>query len=94
MSRQSARITTEHHDEPHIAGSRITVQFVHDRVEGQGLDPETVADQHDLELADVYHALAYYHDHPEEMKAAEEGREEQISDASAKPFITTGPDDS
>lgn len=44
MSRQSARITQEVHDEPHIAGSRITVQFVHERVEGRGLVPDTLAE--------------------------------------------------
>jgi len=93
MSRQSARITRELHDEPHIAGSRITVHFVHERVEGRGLDPETVAERHDLELADVYHALAYYHDHPGEMAAVEREREARIEEASAKPFVATGPDD-
>lgn len=93
MSRQSARITQELHDEPHIVGSRITVHFVHERVEGRGLDPETVAERHDLELADVYHALAYYHDHPEEMAAVERRRKDQVADASSKPYVTTGPDD-
>lgn len=55
------------HDEPHIEGRHITVQFIHERIESSGLDPQTVADRHDLALADVYRALAYYHDHPAEM---------------------------
>lgn len=93
MSKQSARIVREVHDEPHIEGSRITVQFVHERVEGRGLDPETVAERHDLDLADVYHALAFYHDNPGEMRAVEARREERVEEASSKPFVATGPAD-
>lgn len=48
MAEQVHRIVpaedSELHDEPHVAGSRITVRFVHERVEGAGLDPGTVAD--------------------------------------------------
>lgn len=69
---------SEIHDEPHVEGRRITVRFVHERVEGRGLEPRTVADRHDLDVADVYQALAYYHDHPEEMAAVERRREEAI----------------
>jgi uncharacterized protein (DUF433 family) len=58
------------HDEPHVEGSRITVRYLHDRVEERGLRPETVADRHGLDLADVYTALAYYHDNPAEMTAS------------------------
>lgn len=79
MAEQTHRIVagndSELHDEPHIAGSRITVRFIHERVEGAGLDPGAVADRHNLDLADVYHALAYYHDHPEEMRRSERDRE-------------------
>jgi uncharacterized protein (DUF433 family) len=66
MSKTEYRIVSgeesEIHDEPHIEGRRLTVRFVHDRVEGRGLEPGTVADRHDLDVADVYQALAYYHD--------------------------------
>ncbi len=65
---------SELHDEPHIEGSRITVQFVQRRVEGRGLEPQTVADRHDLDVAAVYEALAYYHSRPEEMRAVERAR--------------------
>ncbi|WP_353634699.1 hypothetical protein ABSL23_03375 [Halobacterium sp. NMX12-1] len=37
--------------------------------------PETVASRLDLSLSEVYYALAYYHDHPDEMRAVEEERE-------------------
>jgi uncharacterized protein (DUF433 family) len=62
------------HDEPQIDGSRITVRYIHARVEERGLRPETVADRHNLDLADVYAALAYSHKHPEEMREVEERR--------------------
>ena len=55
------------HDEPHIEGSRVTVRHVHERVEGRGLRPETVAERLNLDVADVYEALAYYHRNLEEM---------------------------
>jgi uncharacterized protein (DUF433 family) len=60
---------------PRVAGTRIGVYFLAQRVEGRGLRPETVADRHDLALADVYRALAYYHEHPEEMREIERHRE-------------------
>jgi uncharacterized protein (DUF433 family) len=78
------------HDEAHIEGSRITVRFVHDRVES-GIEPETVAEQHDLPLADVYEALAYYHKHPEEMHRAEK-RHRRAVEAGGE-HVLTGPDD-
>lgn len=88
MSQQSARIVQEVHDEPHIAGSRITVRHVYERVHGRGLRPETVAERHNLDIADVYHALAYYHEHPEEMRAVERRRNEAIESARDKTTIT------
>jgi hypothetical protein len=33
---------------------------------------------YDLDVADVYHALAYYHDHPREMSDIEAERESAI----------------
>lgn len=62
--------------QPRIADRRISVLFIHERVEGRGLEPQPVADRHDLDLADVYHALAYYHDHPDEMAELRRQREE------------------
>ena len=64
------------HDEPHIEGSRVTVQHIHERVEGRGLHPDTVAARLNLSLADVYEALAYYHRNPEAMREIEEHRRE------------------
>jgi uncharacterized protein (DUF433 family) len=66
---------SEIHDEPHVEGSRVTVQHIHERIEGRGLRPETVADRLNLDVAAVYEALAYYHRNPEEMRAVEERRQ-------------------
>ena len=88
MSQQSARIVQEVHDEPHIEGSRITVRHVYERVHGRGLRPETVAERYNLDIADVYHALAYYHEHPEQMREVERRRDEAIKSAREKTTIT------
>jgi len=69
------------HDEPHIEGSRVTVQHIHERVEGRGLRPETVAERLNLSLADVYEALAYYHRNPEAMREIEEHRRAVAAEA-------------
>jgi uncharacterized protein (DUF433 family) len=81
------------HDEPHIRDRRITVSHIHALVEERGLDTQTVADRFDLTAAAVYHALAYYHDHPEEMRAVEERRRERREAAAENPRIITEPDD-
>lgn len=54
--------------EPRIEGRRIGVLHVATRVLDRGDEPEEVAAEFDLDLADVYRALAYYYDHPEEMR--------------------------
>ena len=88
MAQQSSRIVREVHDEPHIEGSRITVRHIYERVHGRGLRAETVAERHNLDIADVYHALAYYHDHPEEMQEVEAQREKAIESAREKTTIS------
>lgn len=75
-----ARIARELMSEPHVEGRRISVLHVHDHVEERGLSPLTVADRFGLDVADVYHALAYYHDHPGEMKSLREERERVLED--------------
>ncbi|GAA0266483.1 DUF433 domain-containing protein [Halobacterium noricense] len=97
MSTQVRRVVSgddsDIHDEPHIKGRRVTVQHIHERVEGHGLDPETVANRLNLSLSEIYHALAYYHDHPEEMRAVEEERERVREMAENDSGIATGPED-
>jgi uncharacterized protein (DUF433 family) len=76
--RETRRVAHDIMDEPHIAGRRVSVRQVYALVEKGGVDPETVADRYDLDIADVYHALAYYHDHPREMSATETERDEAV----------------
>jgi hypothetical protein len=61
---------------------------VDERVHERGLRPETVAERHNLDIADVYHALAYYHDHLEEMRDVERQREDAIASAREKTTIS------
>ena len=90
MGQVSRRIVRELHDEPHLEGRRITVQFVKTQIEDRGLEPRTVADRYDIDVADVYRALTYYHDHPDEMRAVERQREEAVENHE---HLTTDPDD-
>jgi len=56
---------------PRIAGHRIRVEDIAVWHEQQGLSPdEIVAQFPQISLADVHAALAYYHDHREEIREA------------------------
>jgi uncharacterized protein (DUF433 family) len=73
--------------EPRIEGRRVTVLRIQELVEERGLPAAEVAAMHDLEVADVYAALTYYYEHPEEMAAIREQRHErerEARDAGAK----------
>lgn len=52
---------------PRIAGHRISVQDVAIWHERMGLSVDEIATDHELSLAEVYAALAYYFDHREEI---------------------------
>ena len=88
---------------PRIAGTRIRVQDVviwHDHC---GLSPEEIVGEFPhLTLADVYAALAYYHDHAEEIRALIQAEEDFADRLAAecpsllnrKPRGRNAPDDS
>ena len=81
MAQRAARIVrTEDvlHGEPRIEGRRIGVRQIRVLVEESGLPASEVAERFDLRVADVYAALTYYHEHPEEMRAVERHRQEAI----------------
>ncbi len=68
--------TLDHHIEispdvrggkPRIAGRRITVADIVIWHEWLGQHADRIATEHDLTLADIYAALAYYHDHRAEI---------------------------
>jgi uncharacterized protein (DUF433 family) len=96
MATQQYRIVaaedSDIHDEPHIEGSRVTVRDVRARVETRGVAPERVAERYNLDIADVYEALAYYHNNPEEMRRVEKRHEGAVEDAKRRSSLTP-PDD-
>jgi uncharacterized protein (DUF433 family) len=53
--------------DPRIDGTRIGVIHVAGRVLDDEESPAVVAADFDLSLADIYRALTYYYDHPDEM---------------------------
>ena len=54
---------------PRIGGHRIRVQDVVIWHERMGLSPDEIVSQYpSITLADIYAALAYYHDHLEEIR--------------------------
>lgn len=71
------------HDEPHLEGRRVTVRRLHGLVEGAGRPAPEVAAELAVEPADVYAALRYYHEHPEEMQTVERQRRRREQDAKA-----------
>jgi len=76
---------------PRIEGHRISVRQVAVMVREADYTPDDVAEQLGLTIAEVYVALAYYFDNPEEMQAIEERREEIIEEL--RKDAITGPDD-
>lgn len=73
---ETRKIAHDLMSEPHVAGHRVSVRQISALVEKRGVDPETVADRFDIDMAAVYHALAYYHDHLWEMSDIEAERED------------------
>lgn len=61
---------------PRLAGHRISVLDIVDR-HHEGRTPEEVASLYELDLGEVFTALAYYHENPEEMRAWREHEAEQ-----------------
>lgn len=67
--------------QPRIEGHRISVLQIVEWILEEGMDPETVSSEFDLELADIYRALAYYYDNVEEMSVWRERRRERIQES-------------
>jgi uncharacterized protein (DUF433 family) len=66
---------------PRIDGHRVRVQDVAVEHEWQALSPEEICQQHPgLTLAEVHSALAYYHDHREEILAEIEADRRAVED--------------
>ncbi len=70
---------------PRIAGHRIRVQDVVLWHEKMGMSPEEIVSEYTgLTLADVHSALAYYHDHKEEIRAYLREEEVRAAELEAK----------
>jgi len=63
--------------EPRIEGTRVGVLDIYELVIDGGNPPADIADQLDRSLGEIYTALAYYHEHPEEMRQLRQERQEQ-----------------
>jgi uncharacterized protein (DUF433 family) len=61
---------------PRIEGTRVGVFHVYELVVQGDHPPIDVADQLAISLGEVYSALAYYHEHPEEMQEIRRTRED------------------
>lgn len=57
--------------DPRIEGTRITVFDIKRRVIDNHEDPHIVAGEYELSMADLFHALAYYYDHRDELAKRE-----------------------
>ena len=68
---------------PRIEGRRIGVHHVAKRVVDTGESPEQVAADYGLDMADVYRALVYYYDNPEEMRRVQAERQSVPDDLTA-----------
>jgi uncharacterized protein (DUF433 family) len=75
---------------PRIEGRRIGVLHVVDEIQS-GRTPEEVTTQFDLTLGEVHTALAYYHEHPEEMRKLREQIAERVREHREEAI--TGPED-
>lgn len=73
---ESSSVDHELLSEPHVSGHRISVRQLQALVEEEGESAEAVADRFRLDVADVYRALAYYHDNPAEMREVKRARRE------------------
>jgi uncharacterized protein (DUF433 family) len=66
--------------EPRLDGTRLGVLDVYELVVEGDHSPADVADQLNLSLGEVYTALAYYHEHPDEMRTVRRDREAADAD--------------
>lgn len=70
--------------QPHIAGHRIRVKDIVRWYDYLGMSADEIAHTYDLELADVFAALGYYHVHREELQQTWQLQDELISELQAK----------
>jgi len=66
---------------PRIAGRRIRVQDIAVAYEQQGMTPAAIVEDYtpSISLADVHAALAYYYEHPEDIRQQNQADEEFVA---------------
>jgi uncharacterized protein (DUF433 family) len=70
---------------PRIAGHRIRVQDIVVWHEQMGLSPDEIVSRYPtITLSDVYAALAYYHDHFQEIRAHMQEDEDLVREMQAE----------
>ena len=67
--------------QPRIEGRRISVLKIYEWVNEEGMSPETVSSEFDVELADVHLALSYYYDNIDDMEDWRERRKKRIEES-------------
>ena len=70
--------------QPRIAGRRISVLQIVEWVNEEGMDPETVAAEFDLDMADIYRALVYYYENIDEMDSWRDRRKRRLRESRAE----------
>jgi uncharacterized protein (DUF433 family) len=70
---------------PRIAGTRVRVQDIVIRHEQWGMTPDEIVETFSgLTLADIYAALAYYHDHVDRIRSDLDVDARRIADLESK----------
>lgn len=67
--------------QPRIEGRRISVLQIVEWVHEEGMEPETVAAEFDLDMAEIHHALAYYYENIESMDTWRDRRERRLRES-------------
>jgi uncharacterized protein (DUF433 family) len=74
--------------EPCVAGTRVPVCRIGNLVECEGRSPAETAEHYGISVSDVHRALAYYHDHPDEMNRYDR-RERDVADRADETIVET-----
>jgi len=70
--------------QPRIAERRISVVQIVEWIQEEGMEPETVAAEFDLDLSSIYRALAYYYENVEKLSDYREQRETRRRESRAE----------
>jgi len=67
-------------EEMRIRGTRVRVSDVAVDHDYHSLDPEEIAEEYSIEVSQVYKALSYYRENPEEVRRSIRNREKKLGD--------------